>query len=605
MKLIKMKFVNSTVLSFLLICAFWMSAFASTGNDTLPRYLQKKIDNYETLAAIYQKNNNHNKAALYFNKIAYIYWENKYSQKAIEYFRQSLESNNKIGNKNAIWAINNNIGMIYSDLGQYEKSLEALNNSLRVSKEMEKKEKIASTLNNISLIQRYLNKEEEAIKTLQKALQLAHELNNLRLIRSCYAALSEIYKKLGNSEKSAENFELYSTFDKKIKQIEMEQVRMESMAKVAKANAEKRAKELELKLQSARLKAAKDSIEKIELLTREREQEIILLKKQREIEEQESKLKTAKTIRNIIAVGFVIVLLFSILLIIQYKQKHKAYKQIERQNIELQEQKEIIQDNNVQLEKKNKLITDSIQYASKIQEAILPSKIAIRENFPESFIYYRPKDIVSGDFYWFSHQGDNIFIAAVDCTGHSVPGAFMSMIGNTLLNEIVNEKKILTPSEILTNLNTGIIKALNQREAGDSQDGMDISLCRINRKENKIEFSAASHSIYLIKNNELKVYEGDIFSIGGVFSQRSDLKFTNYSIPIEEDTLLYIFSDGYQDQFGGKNNKKFMAENFKKTLFHHHKQPLREQELMLSETFENWRDNNKQTDDILVIGLKI
>jgi len=265
-------------------------------------------------------------------------------------------------------------------------------------------------------------------------------------------------------------------------------------------------------------------------------------------------------------------------------------------------------------EQKNK-ITDSIYYARKIQESILPSQKTIKQYLPESFVFYRPKDIVSGDFYWFSspttdangNPNDTFFIATADCTGHGVPGAFMSMIGNTLLNEIVNSKRIFKPSDILQELNRGIIDALNQDADKEEiqSDGMDITVCCVDKKNGKVQIACANHIVFVVKNNAIEMIEGDVFSIGGLYTILQKPRFSNHEIHIDSETTIYMFSDGFQDQFGGTKGRKFMMTQFKDLLFTISTLPMSEQLKVLTETHEKWKGNFKQIDDLLVIGLKL
>lgn len=274
-----------------------------------------------------------------------------------------------------------------------------------------------------------------------------------------------------------------------------------------------------------------------------------------------------------------------------------------------------VKERTAELQIKNQKIEDSINYAKRIQESILPSEKIIKKYIPDSFIVYIPKDIVSGDFYWFSEylkdkDGDEtgtFFIAAADCTGHGVPGAFMSMIGSTLLNEIVNGKHITDPAEILKELNKGVINALNQRDEGDSQyDGMDITLCKVDPLNNNIEVSCANHDLFVIdhENDTISELEGDIFSIGGIFSVLRTPKYSNHSIQMSGSKTLYMFSDGFQDQFGGDSNQKFSRNNFKKLLFSVRDLPMEEQKERIIAEFNDWKKNTSQIDDILIIGLQ-
>jgi len=295
-------------------------------------------------------------------------------------------------------------------------------------------------------------------------------------------------------------------------------------------------------------------------------------------------------------------------------QLKTAEIEISNQKEELQAQSEMLSEINNELEKTNILITDSISYAQRIQEAILPSEDIIKNYFSESFVFFKPKDIVSGDFFWFlkpetdewEKANNKVFFAAVDCTGHGVPGAFMSMIGNTLLNDIVGKEKIFKPSEILSKLNSGIINLLSQsKNSGDSQDdGMDITICKFDPDMEELEIALANHTAYISKNGELTSIEGDIFSIGGFFAKRFKPKFKDHIIETNEDTILYLFSDGYKDQFGGKNKQKFIETRFKKMFEDNMHKSMAEQYKIVEQTFTNWKGINKQIDDVMVIGIK-
>lgn len=287
-------------------------------------------------------------------------------------------------------------------------------------------------------------------------------------------------------------------------------------------------------------------------------------------------------------------------------------------NQELELQKSII-------EEKNKDITDSISYAKNIQQAILPNDTEITKALKDHFIFYKPKDIVSGDFYWFAQKRDKIFIAACDCTGHGVPGAFVSMIGNNLLNQIVLEENQSDPGKILTLLNDGM-KAVFTRDAEQkAQDGMDMSLLRFDLDESSLElktvkFAGANNPLYLVrkgiastkigKQNECKPFgedlgewKGDKTPIGG--ESVLGYQFNNRTIDLEKGDCLYIFSDGYHDQFGGEKGKKFMSKRFKDLLLNIQLKAMDEQKEILAQTMKDWIGSREQIDDQLVIGIRI
>ncbi|MEP7169784.1 MAG: SpoIIE family protein phosphatase [Bacteroidota bacterium] len=277
-------------------------------------------------------------------------------------------------------------------------------------------------------------------------------------------------------------------------------------------------------------------------------------------------------------------------------QKEKLEQQVAERTLEISYQKNLV-------ESKNKDITDSINYAKRIQSAILPDIKIIQQTFRQSFILYLPKDIVSGDFYLFAQKNDRVLVAAADCTGHGVAGAFMSMIGSSLLNQIINEKGITEPAKILNQLNNEIVQSLKQKET-ESNDGMDISICSINLKNNDLQFAGANRPLYLIRKNEIAVYPPDKFPIGGL-QILNDESFTNHTIKLQAGDTLYFFSDGYADQFGGEKAKKMMTKKFKEILLSIQNLSMQEQENHLKEYFEKWKGKYEQVDDVLIIGIRV
>jgi serine phosphatase RsbU (regulator of sigma subunit) len=271
------------------------------------------------------------------------------------------------------------------------------------------------------------------------------------------------------------------------------------------------------------------------------------------------------------------------------KEKEQALEQIEKQKIELE-----IRDKN---------ITDSLNYAQRIQEALLPSEEYFRKHLNDAFIFFRPKDIVSGDFYWIGAKKNKVFIVAADCTGHGVPGALMSMIGLEIIEKTINEENIEKPSAILAVVNKGLEKTFaREKNIGTIiRDGMDIGLCVIDMKKRKIEYSGAFFSLYLIRENTLQEIKGDKLIIG---MNPKAVEYTNHELDLLEDDILYIFSDGYVDQFGGLANKKFMYRRFKYLLMTIHRFPLRDQKAIIEENILRWMGKNPQIDDMMVIGFK-
>jgi serine phosphatase RsbU (regulator of sigma subunit) len=277
---------------------------------------------------------------------------------------------------------------------------------------------------------------------------------------------------------------------------------------------------------------------------------------------------------------------------------YELEEKVKERTIKIEKQKE-------EIEEQKKHIMDSIYYARRIQNAILPSFSIISEHLKNYFIYYLPKDIVSGDFYWV-HEADGLFmIAAVDCTGHGVPGAFMSIVGFNQLNYAVTVKKARSASKILDELNQGVITTLNENTSETSiKDGMDMALCVLDLKNNKAEFAGANNPLVLIRDNKILRYKGDRFPIGAFDGSQPQL-FTNNVIDLIEGDCLYLFSDGYADQFGGLDGKKFMYRRFEELLLEVNTLPVYKQKETLNKRLMKWKGSNDQVDDILVIGIKI
>ena len=257
-----------------------------------------------------------------------------------------------------------------------------------------------------------------------------------------------------------------------------------------------------------------------------------------------------------------------------------------------------------ELAEKNKEITDSINYAQNIQQAILPAIKSIERGFEDSFVLFRPRDIVSGDFYWYADKGDKAFIAACDCTGHGVPGAFVSMIGNNLLNQIILEKNIEKPGDVLSKLNQGVKFAFTQDGEQEAQDGMDMVLAVLDKSKMVLEFAGANNPLIYIRDGELEVKKADRTSIGG--DTAMDFHFENFKVDVKKDDIFYLFSDGYPDQFGGVKGKKFMMRKYKEMILDNHLKPMSEQREIYHNELVNWMGaEHEQIDDVLVIGVKI
>ncbi len=278
------------------------------------------------------------------------------------------------------------------------------------------------------------------------------------------------------------------------------------------------------------------------------------------------------------------------------KVNRELEDKVQERTFEIQAQKEHI-------EKQNKEIKYSFDYAKKIQNTVLPRNEVFDNLFGEHFIFFKPRDIVSGDFYWISQNGHKIILTAADCTGHGVPGSLMSMLGITMLHEIVNEKNVIHSEEILNQLRLSIARTLKQEgKIGEQKDGIDMALVIYDTKTRQLEFSGANNPIYIIRNGEMLEYKGNNMPVA-FYEKMSD--FTRYTLDMKQGDRVYMFTDGFPDQFGGPQGKKFKYRPFKDLLLEVSERPMEEQQRILSLIFDEWKGDLSQIDDVLVIGLRL
>jgi serine phosphatase RsbU (regulator of sigma subunit) len=612
------------ILSFFLLLFIPAAQFLSAQQIViLPKDKQDDVDRYLELVARYKQANNTQQAIFYLNKIAFTYWENGALREAVNFFIESIPLNEKAGNLNDLKAIYSNVGLIYTDLERFDLALDYFYKSLETRRKINSKSDISAGLIDVAYIHGALNQFEKAIPLLEESLGLARDLGNPRLMMNCLRLLSAYYDRIGNLAKAQEANRQFSQLEQQLAKQDVreqyEEIVGKTQAQVERERFEKLAKELELEKQRLFAKsvqdslgfvvqAKQDSLMRAEQENQQRQLEIEVLTKDKALTDaivvqQELRQKAQQ---NIIFFGSIAIALTAVMLFIAYKgyrDKRKANLLLSKQNSEIQEQRDHIQ-------RQNENISKSINYAQGIQKSMLPAQKGLQQYFPESFILFKPRDVVSGDYYWFkplidenqpfNPSKDRFIISAIDCTGHGVPGAFLSMIGYNLLDDIT-QRGIFKPGLILKELNAGIRKALRQDET-DNRDGMDMALCLFDPQRRVMEFSGAKNPMIYISNGEAVRVRGDKESIGGGNVDPS-YEYTTQEIPIEGPTWFYLFSDGFIDQFGGKDGRKFMIKNFSDLLQHIHELPACEQREILKITFNEWkRKDYAQVDDVLVIG---
>ncbi len=605
----------------LIFILFEIKDFKSQEKNPISKEQKNRINKYEKLVVKLKKENKKNQVANNLNKIAFIYWDTENFDIALKYFEKSLIINKEIGNTNAIKLIYSNLGTMYSDLNQLNKSLDYFKKSLKIRQDIGIKDEIAKGLIDIATVLTSLEKPKKAIKVLEEALIIAKNLNANKYLRSCYSLLSQNHELIGNKNKSYEYFDHFLVYERFLqkkdfeerevlfkKKLNKELKKVETKIQIAKK--ENIEKQEEISNQKKNLILKEDSIIKINLENILKQKAIDNLNKDKELKKAISEKN--RMVRNFIIVAFIFVIFAAILLYKRSKERKKENENLTSKNKEIRNQNLKIEEQKNSIEKKNKGITDSINYAQKIQKAMLPKTSSLEDFLEKSFIFFKPRDIVSGDFYWFSdaqkekennNKNSKFLISAVDCTGHGVPGAFMSMIGLNLLNQIV-AKKIFEPDKILKELHEGVKTSLQQNRT-NNRDGMDMSLCLVDKEKKTLIFSGAKNPLVYIQDEKIYRIRGDKFAIGG-FQKEKDRIFKKHIINIEKETTFYIFSDGFPDQIGGEKRRKFLIKRFLELLLKIHKKDMDEQKEILNNVLKKWmRDKYRQVDDILVIGFKI
>jgi serine phosphatase RsbU (regulator of sigma subunit) len=490
-----------------------------------------------------------------FDNISEAYTKLKDYPKAIEYNLKALQIAEQLDDKSDIAFCIGSLGLIYQEQKKFSKAEEFYSKSLKLFEEIGDKNSISTIESNLGGIYVLTGKFKEAEKYLLKSINTATEIGDLGGLMLREQNLAELYDTTGRYK------EAYIHYQKamEIKDTIFNQEKQRALVQ----------------------KEMNYEFEKKEAITKAQHDKVIALSE----EEKEKQ----KVVIYSIATGLLMVIAFAGYIFYSLRITRK-------QKIVIEQQKE--------------KIIDSIDYAQSIQQSVLPEESEIKKHFQESFILYKPKDIVSGDFYWFSKvkEENKFIIAAVDCTGHGVPGAFMSMIGNMLLNQVVNENGITKPSEILELLGSGLKKVLNNRKDRTSVDGMDIALCTIDYTRKELQYAGAHNPLYIVHNNKIDIIKADNYEIGSKILKNKNQEnkaYTNHCIPFKENMSIYLFSDGYADQFGENERKRFGKNKFQELLANNQQKSMEQQKELLTIAFEEWKGVSSQIDDILVIGIKL
>lgn len=498
--------------------------------------------------------------------IGTMYQTQKESHKALQCYKRALKLNEELNNKEGISSCITNIGLIYDDQKDYSKALEYYYRSLKIDEELNDKEGIILNLINICDLNITLKNYALAKEYAQKVIALSKEINTLNNLRMGYELMANAEVGLGNYKEAYSNHV-------KFKKLTDTLFNIENSSKLSdtKINFEVEKKETELKAKAAVQKA-------ISLEEKKRHQLIIY-----------------------IIIGILLLItIFTFALYKRFKLTNKQKEIIELKEKQTQNQYVIIDEQKRLVEAKHKEITDSIHYAERIQRSFLASKELLKKNLKEHFIFFQPKDVVSGDFYWSTEHNGNFYLAVCDSTGHGVPGAFMSLLNMFFLNEAIKEKNILAPNEILDHVRNKLIEHISQDGA---QDGMDCILICVNKTNKMVTYSAANNAPLLIRNGKMSEMLKDKMPVGK--GEKTE-PFTLYEInDLKNEDTLYLYTDGYGDQFGGPGIRKFKSRQLNEFLLSISNDPMSLQKDILYKRFIEWKGQLDQIDDICIIGIKI
>lgn len=477
-------------------------------------------------------------------------------KKGLTYYQKSNELYKELNNKRGIAFSLHNIATVYAREGDTTKALETYYNCLEIKESINLIDGMPSTLNAIANILMAKHKDAEAERLLKKCLDLGEKMNSPEVISSAASSLRKLYKRQKNFEKALEMFELYKVMRDTIYN---QSNRKETFRSQLKYDFDK--KESALMIEQEK--------EKLEADAKHQKQQYVIW----------------SVVGGLCIVGFFLIIIYNRLQITR------------KQKLIIEQQKELV-------ETQQKEIVDSINYAKRIQYALLASKTLLENNLNEHFVFFKPKNVVSGDFYWATPSKDGFIFVLGDCTGHGVPGAFMSLLNISKLNQTINENKITSPDLVLNNVRKEIIQSLNpDGSLVESKDGMDAVVCKIDLSNLKLQYAAANSSFYIVRDNEVVICNADKMPVG--MGHDNSKAFTLKEIALKKGDMIYMLSDGYTDQFGGPRGKKFMYKKLSELLVSICTKSINEQYSLVEKIITEWQGDLEQVDDICVVGIRV
>ena len=559
--------------------------------------------------------------------IGNVYQDLSDNGKALDYFQKGLKMFEVIGDKKGIGLCLTGIGLVLNEQSQYKKALEYFNKSKKMFEDIKDENNISTTLINIAYSHEQLNDNASALADYQKSLELCKQIGDSAGIGVSLAGIGNVYQRT-DIKKAEQYYSQALQIAKQFQDLTNEKENLNALKEVyRKQKKYKEALDLYDNYISVRDSISSQQnnkeIAKMEMQSDfEKKEAVAKAEHEKQIAIEEEKNKKQRVIIFSVVIGLLLVVIFSIFILNRWRvtQRQKKIIEIQKEEVDKQreladsrriiaeEQKYVIETQKTEVEKQKKLvedhqkeIIDSITYAKRLQEAILPPLDFVKKHLPDSFILYKPKDIVAGDFYWMEELDNTIFIAAADCTGHGVPGAMVSVVCCNAINRTVKEFGLRETGKILDKV-TELVLETFEKSGEDVKDGMDISLMAIHKTNKQINWSGANNPLLYFSNGEAIEIAADKQPVGKHDNRKP---FTTNTISYLPDTTFYLFTDGYADQFGGPKGKKFMYKKMQAKLLEVSNKPMNEQKKNLDETITEWKGSTEQVDDICIIGIKI
>lgn len=542
-----------------------------------------------------------------YTNIGNIYSDQGNYEEAVKNQQLALALFQKIGDKDGIASTYSNIGNAYTFSGKYTEALKNQLEGLKMFEKIGEAPNVAYAYGNLGTIYQKMGNYQEALKNVLKSTEMSREIGDQYGLGSAYVAVGSVYTKLKDYNKAGKYLDSAMVLNKSIGEKDAVRDTYRSLVEYDSATGDYNKcfsdyKEYILYRDSLKNKDFDKKILRQQMnFDFQHKEDSAKAQQDKKDALAAAETKKQKVITSSVVLGLILVLAFAMFAFRSWRITRKQKEVIESKSKETEEQKRAVEERNNIIESKNKEVLDSITYAKRLQDAILPPISIIKKHLPESFVLYKPKDIVAGDFYWFERTGDNILIAACDCTGHGVPGAMVSVVCSNALNRAVKEFRITEPGKILDKVRELVMETFEKSES-EVKDGMDASLCSINTSTGEIHWSGAYNPLWYIKNGELKEEVADKQPIG-VFDIQ--VPFNTSMVKLSKGDSLYLFTDGYADQFGGPKGKKFKYKQMQELLLANISKPMTEQGGILNEAINAWKGNLEQIDDILVIGIRV